>query len=659
MLRDLCEDTLPLTFFLEKKMSVLPSLYQQYIHLGHYSRWKEEDNRRETWEETVNRYFDFFVPFLTEKSPGFLKKGEEVQLKHAVSSLNVMPSMRSLMTAGPALSRDHVAGYNCAYRAITDIRAFDEILYILMCGTGVGFSAERQFVSQLPDLPESLRDTDTVITVRDSKLGWAEALRELIHLLYAGRIPRMDLSKIRPAGSRLVTMGGRASGPEPLSELFNFIVDIFRHAKSSKLESIECHDIVCKIGDCVVAGGVRRSALLSLSNLSDQRMRDAKKGDWINLTPWRGLANNSVAYTDRPEVGHFMAEWLSLYESKAGERGIFNRQAVTQKVLENGRREAEVNGKPREFGTNPCGEIILRDRQFCNLSEAVCRSDDDFDTLMEKVRLAAILGTWQSCLSNFRYLTKKWKDNTEEERLLGVSLTGIMDCNLINSNTGDTAAVLSMLREEVVKTNKEWSERLGVAQATAATCVKPSGTVSQLVNASSGIHPRFAPHYIRRVRRNLIDPMTQYMIDSGFPYESDITKRDSGVVFSFPVKSPDGAIVRGDWSAVEQLEFWNTVRTHWCEHNPSVTIDVKENEWPSVGGWVFDNFDSAAGLTFLPGDDHIYPQAPYEPVDLEKYTELDSKMPEAIDQSVLSEYENDDNVVISKEFACVAGICEI
>ena len=641
---------------------MLPTDYQQFIHLSRYARWNEDEARRETWPETVDRYFEFFVPHLNARGAG-LQVGDISPLRDAIHDLDVMPSMRCMMTAGPALARDHIAGYNCAYRPIDDVRAFDEILFVLMCSTGVGFSVERQYTNQLPALPESLSDSGQVITVRDSKRGWAEAFRELLGLLYVGRIPGWDTSKVRKKGALLKTMGGRASGPEPLVELFEFTVHLFKAAIDNglaRLSSIQCHDLVCKIGECVVVGGVRRSALISLSNLSDMRMRDAKAGEWYILEPQRRLANNSVAYTETPEVGQYMEEWLSLVRSKSGERGIFNRVAAVEQAMKSGRRQGyKANGEtqvPWDFGTNPCGEIILRPKEFCNLSTIVVRPEDDPASLEEKVKLATILGTWQATLTNFRYLTRAWQRNCEEERLLGVSMTGIMTNRHLNQMRG-MAALLEHLRQVAIDTNKEWAERLGIPQSAAATCIKPEGTVSQLVNTTSGINTAFARHYLRAVRQDKKDPLTQFLMDQGVPHEEDVMNKEN-MVFSFPMTSPKQAIMRDDLTAIETLEHWKVFREHWCEHNPSITVNVKEKEWPGVGAWVWDHFDAATGLTFMPHSDHIYKQAPYQAITANVYEVVQSKMPQ-IDWSELASYEKEDVTGGHRELACTAGVCEL
>ena len=636
----------------------LPTSYQEFIHLSRYSRWLPDNNRRETWDETVGRYFDFFVEHLKEMHNFTLNDDLRKELENAVLDLRVMPSMRCLMTAGEALKRENIAGYNCSYVAVNRVHAFDEILYILMNGTGVGFSVERQHVNQLPHVADEFHHTDTTITVADSKLGWAKGLKELIGMLYIGQIPRWDLSKVRPAGAPLKTFGGRASGPEPLESLFNFTVNIFQNAPSRKLSSIECHDLVCKIAEVVVVGGIRRSALISLSNLSDDRMRHAKTGQWWNTEPQRALANNSACYTEKPDIGTFMDEWKALYESKSGERGIFNRESAIKQAEKNGRRDSE-----HEFGTNPCSEIILRSREFCNLSEVVVRPTDTEETLKEKVRLATILGTIQSTLTNFRYVSTVWKNNCEEERLLGVSLTGIMDNKLlngkINRSSGTLESLLQNLRKLAIDTNKAFAHTLGIKQSAAITCIKPSGTVSQLVDAASGIHARHNPYYIRTVRGDKKDPLTKMMVDEGFPVEDDVMNPSHTAVFSFPMQANKDAIFRTDMTAIKQLELWKIYQEHWCEHKPSVTISVKEHELLDVGAWVYDNFDMMSGVSFLPFSEHTYKQAPYQDIQKEEYEVLLNKMPKEVDWTKLAEYEKTDMTIASQELACVAGGCEI
>ena len=640
--------------------NMLPTLYQEFIYKSRYAKWLWEENRRENWDETVARYFNFFDEHIKENTGYTVTKEERKQLEDAVLNLEIMPSMRCLMTAGEALKRENVAGYNCSYVAVDNPRSFDEILYVLMNGTGVGFSVESKFVDQLPIVSDSFHDTETNIVVADSKLGWAKSLKELIHLLYAGQVPRWDLSKVRPAGAPLKTFGGRASGPAPLEDLFKFCVATFKKAAGRRLTTLEAHDIVCKIAEIVVVGGVRRSALISLSDLSDDRMRVAKSGDWWKENVQRALANNSFVAKEKPDVGIFMREWLSLYESRSGERGIFSRAASKKQAEKFGRRDAD-----HDFGTNPCSEIILRSREFCNLTEVVVRGDDTPETLKRKVKLASILGTFQSSLTNFKYLSKKWSENCEEERLLGVSLTGIMDNEYTNGTgakvilDGALETMLEGLRDEAVKTNKLWAAKLGIPVSAAITCVKPSGTVSQLVDSASGIHARHSPYYIRTVRADKKDPLALMMKDMGFPVEDDVTKPQHTYVFSFPQKSPDHAVFRTDMSAIQQLELWLMYQRHWCEHKPSVTVSVKEEEWPEVGAWVYNHFDEMSGVSFLPFSDHVYKQAPYQDCSKEEYDALAAKMPKVVDWTKLATYEKQDATTGSQELACVAGGCEI
>ena len=630
----------------------LPTNYQSFIHMSRYSRWLEDEERRETWEETVDRYLSFMSQHLGDNYSYDLFGKELKELRDAMLTLKVLGSMRALMTAGPALKRENVAGYNCSYLPVDSPRSFDECLYILMNGTGVGFSVERQYINNLPTIPDQeFENTDDVISVTDSKEGWARGLRDLISLLYTNRIPKIDTSKVRPAGERLKVFGGRASGPAPLEELFDFTIQTFKKAKGRKLTSIECHDIMCKVGQVVVVGGVRRSALISLSNLTDERMRMAKSGEWWVDNQQRALANNSVCYTEKPDMGIFMKEWLSLYDSKSGERGIFNRASAQEKAASNGRRDGDV-----DFGTNPCCEIILRPYQFCNLSEVICRAQDTVATLKEKIRLATILGTFQSTLTDFSYLRKRWKDTTEEERLLGVSLTGIMDCPAVYNAKPET---LQELRNMAIKTNKKLAEKLGIKQSAAVTCVKPSGTVSQLVDAASGIHARHNPFYVRTVRGDNKDPLTMFLKDKGVPAEPDFTAPDSVTVFSFPMKSPEGAVCRYDMSAIEQLELWLKIADNYCEHKPSVTISVKEHEWLAVGSWCWEHFESLSGISFLPFSDHSYKQAPYQDIEKDIYGDMVKKMPPIIDWTELQGYERGDTTSGSQELACTGGVCEV
>ena len=627
--------------------NLLPTPYQQFIAKSRYARWLQDEGRREYWSETVQRYMDEVV--------GLSVDGDTAtDLAGAILDLEVMPSMRAMMTAGPALHRDNTSGYNCSYLPVDDPKSFDEAMFILLCGTGVGFSVERQYVSKLPEVPDTLFDSETTVVVKDSKEGWAKSFRQVLSLLWAGEIPKWDVSKVRPAGARLKTFGGRASGPAPLVDLFNFAAATFKKAQGRKLTSLECHDLMCKIGQVVVVGGVRRSAMISLSNLSDDRMRSAKSGQWGKNEAQRALANNSVAYTEKPDIELFMKEWQALIESKSGERGIFNRVASQKKAAENGRRDPAW-----EFGTNPCSEIILRPYQFCNLTEVVVRATDTIDTLSEKVRLATILGTIQSTYTNFPYLRKVWQKNTEEERLLGVSLTGIMDNHLMTIDNAGLEKTLEHLRSVAVSTNAEWADRLGIPQSAAITCVKPSGTVSQLVDSASGIHARHSEYYIRTVRGDNKDPLTSFMINRGIPSEPCVMKPDTTTVFSFPVKAPEGCVTRNDMSAVEQLQTWLTYQRHWCEHKPSVTITVRDEEWLEVGAFVYKHFDEMSGVSFLPHSDHTYQQAPYQECSREEYEKLAEKMPKSLDWTGLALYEKEDNTSGMQTMACSADSCEI
>jgi ribonucleoside-triphosphate reductase len=626
--------------------NLLPTDYQSFIHQSRYAKYIDGKGR-ESWAETVGRYVDNVVrPVLGDDS--YVN-----QIEQAILGLEVMPSMRAMMTSGAALARDNTAGYNCSYLPVDDPKSFDEAMFILLCGTGVGFSVERQFIQKLPEVPE-LFDSETLIVVKDSKEGWAKAYRQLLALLWAGEIPKWDVSRVRPAGSRLKTFGGRASGPAPLVELFNFTITTFKNAQGRKLSSMECHDLMCFIGQIVVVGGVRRSAMISLSNLSDDRMRHAKSGQWWETAAHRALANNSVSYSEKPDIETFMREWTALVESKSGERGIFNREASKKQAEKYGRRDPNY-----EFGTNPCSEIILRPYQFCNLTEVVVRATDTYEDLKRKVKVATILGTIQSSYTRFPYLRKVWQKNTEEERLLGVSLTGIMDNPLMTAVNSNLEKTLDNLRNVAVATNHEYADLLGIPQSAAITCVKPSGTVSQLVDSASGIHARHSPYYIRTVRGDNKDPLTQFMIDQGIPNEPCVFKSDTTTVFSFPVKSPEDAVTRNDMTAIEQLETWLTYQRHWCEHKPSVTISVRDDEWLDVGAFVYKHFDEMSGVSFLPHSDHTYQQAPYQDCSKEEYEELLSTMPKKIDWGLLSEYEQEDNTKSSQTFACSGDVCEV
>jgi len=631
--------------------NALPTDYQNFIATSRYARWIDDQQRRETWSETVTRYVDFL------SSKASIDYDTTEKIWDAIYGLEVMPSMRALMTAGAALERDNTAGYNCAYLPVDDMKSFDEAMYILLCGTGVGFSVERDNVNKLPEIPARVQKGEDMLVVHDSKEGWAKALRKLIALLYAGEIPSWDLSKIRPAGARLKTFGGRASGPAPLDNLFNFTVNLFKENEGKKLSGYDCHSLMCKIGEVVVSGGVRRSAMISLSNLSDIRMRHAKTGQWWETAPHMALSNNSVCYTDKPDSMTFLREWTSLVESKSGERGIFNRIAAQKQAMKYGRRDPQ-----HDFGCNPCSEIILRPYQFCNLTEVVIREGDSYNSICQKVKVATILGTAQSTLTDFPYLRKVWKKNTEEERLLGVSLTGIMDSMIMSGreeHKKHLPHILNELRLVAVNTNLEYAKKFNIPPSTAITCVKPSGTVSQLCDSASGIHARHSKFYVRTVRGDNKDPLTQFMINEGIPSESCVMKPDTTTVFSFPMRSPDTCITRNNMSAIEQLEMWLIYQRHWCEHKPSVTVTVKADEWLDVGAFVYKNFDEMSGVSFLPHEDHVYQQAPYQDINEEQYDVMKSKMPSSIDWAKLGDFEKEDTTKSSQTFACSGDSCEI
>ena len=627
--------------------------YQEYIAKSRYARFLDDKNRREHWNETVARYFDFMQKHLKDKHNYELTKELREELQSAVTNREVVPSMRSIMTAGEALERQNIAGYNCSYLPIDDPKAFDEAMYILLCGTGVGFSVEQQYVGKLPEIPEKLYESETVIHVKDSKEGWAKSLRQLIALLYAGEIPKWDVSVVRPAGTRLKTFGGRASGPEPLVELFKYVVAKFKAASGKRLTSLDAHDILCKIGEVVVVGGVRRSAMISLSDLSDDRMAHAKAGNWWDGNGQRALANNSAVYTTKPSVGQFMREWSSIYESHSGERGIFSRYASELQASKSGRRELG-----QEWGTNPCSEIILRPYQFCNLSSVIVRNADTADVLRNKIRLATILGTFQSTMTNFPYLRKIWQKNTEDERLLGVSMTGILDNPLLNNpDDPELPALLESLRNEAIEVNAAFADAIGINRSAAITAIKPEGTVSQLTGTASGIHPQHSQYFIRRVRGDNKDPLTRFLINSGFLSEPCVMKPDTTTVFSFPMRVEEGAVLREDLNAIKHLRLWLTYQRHYCEHKPSVTISVEESEWPEVGAWVWNHFDEITGVSFLPYDGGTYRQAPYEEIDQYAYHDMVTKLPTSIDWDAF--IENTDNVEGAQTLACTAGGCEI
>lgn len=629
------------------------TIYEQFIAKSRYARYLEDEDRRENWSETVNRYFEFMQAHLLDKHDYLIPQETLDELLEAVTNKEVLPSMRALMTAGDALERDNVSGYNCAYLPIDDPKAFDEAMFILLCGTGVGFSVERQYIKNLPEVPHRIYPSDSFIVVHDSKEGWAKALRQLIALLYSGEAAKWDVSNVRPAGAPLKTFGGRASGPAPLEDLFRFVTKIFIGAQGRKLTSLECHDIMCKIGEVVVVGGVRRSAMISLSNLSDDRMRHAKSGAWWETQGQRALANNSACYTEKPDVGIFMQEWLALYESKSGERGIFNREAAQNIVRKNGRRKDSY-----EFGTNPCSEIILRPYQFCNLSTVIVRAEDTQETLIRKARLAAILGTYQSTLTYFPYLRKIWRDNTEEERLLGVSMTGSLDCHLLNNpDSPELPGILQAIRDSVVEQNKILAEAIGIPQSVAVTAIKPEGTTSQLTDSASGLHARHSKYYYRRIRGDVKDPLTKFMIDAGVPWEPCVMKPETTVVFTFPKKAPEGALTRNDLTAIQHLKLWLAYQRHYCEHKPSITVSVTESEWPAVGAFVWEHFDEMSGVSFLPNDGGSYRQAPYEDCTEEQYLAMLKTIPTQLDWDSLVEHA--DNVKGTQTLACSADGCEI
>lgn len=622
-------------------------LYSSFIHKSRYARWLPEEGRRENWNETVQRYIDFFKT----KFPQFSSEIQE--LYEPIYNLEVLPSMRALMTAGPALERCSVCQYNCAFLVVDSPRSFDELMYISLSGTGVGFSVERQYINKLPEVSEEMHDTDSTIVVSDSKIGWASAFRELVSLLYAGKVPTWDMRKVRPAGAPLKIFGGRASGPEPLDDLFRFTVSMFKKAKGRKLNSLECHDLCCKIAEIVVVGGVRRSALLGLSNLSDDRMRSAKSGQWWQDNPQRALANNSICYTEKPDFDVFLKEWFALYESKSGERGMFNRVAAKKQAAKTGRRD--IN---HDFGCNPCSEIILRPNSFCNLTEVVIRSTDTEDDLKRKIRYATILGTLQSTITDFKYLRSIWKKNCDEERLLGVSITGIMDHPTLNSVSEEARALLRSMKDTSIEVNKTWADKLGINQSVSISTTKPSGTVSQLANTASGIHPRFSKYYIRRVRADSKDPLCAFMQSAGFPCEVDVMNK-ANMVFSFPIKAPDNCVTVDDMGALKQLEHWKMIQDEYCEHKPSITVYHTDDEFLEVGAWVWKNFDDISGISFLPKTDHIYKQAPYEAITEEQYNELSAQIPTSIDWDGLALFEQEDHTEGSQTLSCSAGVCEI
>jgi len=634
----------------------LPSAYQQVIHKTRYARWRELDNRRENWDETVGRYTDYIFNALDKHSGYKLDQSHIDKISNAILNTDVMPSMRAFMTAGPALERDNTCIYNCAYMPVDSLRSFDEAMYILMCGTGVGYSVESQYVNQLPAISEHFEKTNTKIVVEDSKAGWARSLKELLALLWQGQIPEWDMSLVRPAGARLKTFGGRASGPDPLDRLFKFSVATIKNASGRKLTPLEAHDLMCKIAEVVVVGGVRRSAMISLSDLEDRNMAAAKAGSWWEYSGQRALANNSAVYNTKPTMEVFMDEWKALYDSKSGERGIFSREAAQKISAKNGRRDATA-----DFGTNPCSEIILRPYQFCNLTEVVVRDTDTLEDLKAKVELATLLGTVQSTFTRFKYLRKIWQKNSEEERLLGVSLTGQLSHPVLNGSEGAEKLVewLDTLREQAVSTNAYWAKEIGINQSAAITCVKPSGTVSQLVNSSSGMHPWHSQYYARTIRGDMKDPITTFLVDMNIKHEPDVMKPNDTMVFTFPIKAPEGSTLRENLTAIQHLDLWLAYQRHWAEHKPSITISVKENEWMAVGAWVYEHIDEMSGVSFLPYSEHTYQQAPYQEITENEYNKLVEETPSDLDWKWLEIYETFDATTSVQDLACVAGACDI
>jgi len=622
----------------------------EFVYYRSYAKWIEEEGRRETWIETIDRYMDF----MKGKLGKMLKESEYEEVREAILKQEAMPSMRLLQFAGPAAEKTNVCAYNCSFVAPSRFEDFGEIIYISMCGTGVGFSVESKNIQSLPQIKNQTGKKLPTFVVPDTKEGWADAFVLGMKTWFSGSDIDFDFSLLRPAGARLKIMGGKSSGPKPLIDLLGFTRERILRRQGRHLRNIDAHDIICKIGECVVSGGVRRSALISLSDLDDQDMRDAKNGQfWINEGQ-RMLSNNSAVYNVKPTETEFLKEWISLMESGSGERGIFNRESL-YKTLPKRRLEKSANFIG-EMGTNPCGEIILRSRQFCNLSEVVARAEDTEEDLLRKIRVATILGTYQSTLTKFGYLSKEWKENCEEERLLGVSVTGQWDSKLSRD-----PKMLAKLRLEAIRVNKIYAKRFGISESTCITAVKPSGTVSQTVDCASGMHPRHAPYYIRRVRISATDSLFKMMKDQGVPYHPEVGQNHDDAntfVLEFPMKAPDDAICKDDISALDQLEHWKVVKVNYTEHNPSVTISVGENEWIQVAHWLYQNWDIVGGLSFLPRSNHVYQLAPYEAIDEKTYKELTSKMPD-FDFSKIVTYELRDETEVKKELACVSGVCDI
>ncbi|OHA58490.1 MAG: ribonucleoside-triphosphate reductase [Candidatus Vogelbacteria bacterium RIFOXYD1_FULL_44_32] len=636
--------------FVDRSKQYFKNPLGEFVYYRTYANWIEDEGRRETWIETVERY----ISFMQENMGALLTEAEYDEIRQTILKQEAMPSMRLMQFAGKAARATNVCAYNCSYIAPTKLEDFAEIMYVSMCGTGAGYAAESQNIQQLPIIKRQTGEKIATHTVEDSKEGWCNALTLGFKTWYDGKDVDFDFSQLRPAGARLKTMGGKSSGPEPLRQLLTFTRDHILRKQGKRLSNLDAHDIICKIGEIVVAGGVRRSALISLSDFDDTDIRDAKKGLFWITDPQRSLANNSAVYNEKPTASDFLAEWTALVKSGTGERGIFNRGGLKTSMPER-RRKISANHFDK-FGTNPCGEIILRSKQFCNLSEVVARAEDTEETLLKKIRIATILGTYQSTLTKFRYLSDEWRQNCEEERLLGVSITGQWDCPAVRN-----AETLRKMRDYAIEVNKEYAKRFGVNESTSITCVKPSGTVSQTVDAASGMHPRHAAYYIRRIRISATDSLFKMLKDQGVPYNPEVGQSLEGAttyVLDFPVKAPDNSTFKDDLSALEQLKYWQMLKENYTEHNPSVTISVGENEWIVVANWLYENWEMIGGLSFLPRSEHVYQLAPYEEIDEARYQELVKGFAD-MDFSKIMSYELKDETEVKKELACAGGTCEI
>jgi ribonucleoside-diphosphate reductase alpha chain len=636
------------------------SLYQQVIFKTRYARWVEEEGRRENWDETVKRYCDYFEDHLKEKHSHKIPRKVLKEVYDSIYNLEVMPSMRTLMTSGKALESAEVANYNCAFLVVDAVRAFSEHMYVLMCGAGSGFSVERRFTEKLPEVPEELHPSDTTIIVADSRKGWCAAYNQYLNLLFAGNIAKVNVDKVRKEGTRLKTFGGYASGPGPLLDLFKHTEEIFRGAQGRQLRPIEVFSIMCYIAQIVVVGGVRRSATIALFDKDDIEMRTAKSGYWFN-DPKRkhyAMANISAVFETKPAAAEFMDIWRDLVASKAGEPGILNRKALWEGAEAIGRATRYEDGSRIPYGVNPCSEIVLQPYSFCNLTGAAIRPEDTLEDIKKKVRVATIIGTWQATVTDFDYLRKVWQSNVEDERLLGVCLAGIMDHPVLSQTTEESARWENELRELAWEVNKSIAEDIGINTTASVTAIKPAGNSGELYDVASGIHPRYAPYYIRSIRQSNGDPMTEFLKATGIPHEVSVQNaRDS--IFYFPVKSPEGAICAKDRTAIQQLEHWLHMKRNYATHTISATVYVREHEWIAVGAWVYDNFNEVTGLSFLPYDDHIYQQAPYTPCSAEDYEKARGKMPEEIDWSLLKHFEQSDSTTVSQEFACTGGSCAL